>query len=71
MVTASLDTSPINKIPDRSSARLRGRVIDILEQLQVPITRHLLQDLLSVQGARAELGELSRLRRSEEQRAPP
>jgi hypothetical protein len=66
MVTTSLDKSPTDSTPDGSRARLRGRVIDILELLQVPTTRRLLQDTLAARGASVELGELSRLCRAEE-----
>jgi hypothetical protein len=45
---------------------LRQHVIDVLELLQVPTPRHLLQDVLAARGTTVELGQLSRLGRAEE-----
>jgi hypothetical protein len=45
---------------------LRQRVIDILELLELPTPRHLLQDMLACGGISVDLADLARLRRAEE-----
>jgi hypothetical protein len=56
MVTTSVEHPPINARSERAS--LRQDVIDILQQIQVPAPRHLIQDLLEARGNRVNLAQL-------------
>src|SRR5437867_160403 len=66
MVTTSLEQPPATTDTERASTRLRQTAVEILEFLQVPTPRHLLQDVLASRGISVDLGQLSRLRRAEE-----
>ena len=65
MVTTTREPSSSTSIAERASTRLRQHVIEVLELLQVPTPRRLLQDLLAARGISVELGQLSRLGRAE------
>jgi hypothetical protein len=70
VVTTTVAPSSSNPNAMSASTRLRRRVIEILELLQVPTPRHLLQDVLGARGISVELGQLSRLGRADGTRAP-
>jgi hypothetical protein len=66
VVTTSFAQPPASSTVERASSRLRQNVAEILEFLQVPTPRHLLQDVLACRGVGVDMGQLSRLRRAEE-----
>jgi len=62
-------TPPESPSPNTSPAQrgsLRTHVVDVLELLEVPVPRHLLQDVLACRGVTVDLRQLSNLRRAEE-----
>jgi hypothetical protein len=69
MVTTSLKEPP----SDQAATRLRDQVIEILDLINVPTPRRLLQDVLACRGVAVDPGQLSRLRGAEERafRASP
>ena len=68
MVTTTREPSSSTSIAERASTRLRQHVIEVLELLQVPTPRHLLQDVLAARGTAVDLRQLSRFGRAEERR---
>lgn len=66
MVTTTLEPSSSSPNDERANSHLRAQVIDILELLQVPAPRHVLQDVLAARGISVQLSQLSRLARAEE-----
>lgn len=68
MVTTTREPSSSTSIAERASTRLRQHVIGVLELLQVPTPRHLLQDVLAARGTAVDLRQLSRFGRAEERR---
>ena len=52
--------------PPRGTASLRDSVFEVLDLLEVPAPRHLLQDVLACRGIVVELGQLTRMRRAED-----
>ena len=71
MVTTTREPSSSTSIAERASTRLRQHVIEVLELLQVPTPRHLLQDVLAARGTAVDLRQLSRFGRAEERRLRP
>ena len=71
MVTTTREPSSSTSIAERASTRLRQHVIEVLELLQVPTPRHLLQDVLAARGVAVDLRQLSRFGRAEERRLRP
>ena len=68
MITTTREPSSSTSIAERASTRLRQHVIEVLELLQVPTPRHLLQDVLAARGTAVDLRQLSRFGRAEERR---
>jgi hypothetical protein len=68
VVTTTREPSSSTSIAERASTRLRQHVIEVLELLQVPTPRHLLQDVLAARGTAVDLRQLSRFGRAEERR---
>ena len=71
MVTTTREPLSSTSIAERASTRLRQHVIEVLELLQVPTPRHLLQDVLAARGTAVDLRQLSRFGRAEERRLRP
>jgi hypothetical protein len=64
MVTTSVEHPPTNTTSGRPTVRLRQDVLEILQELQVPAPRHLIQDVLEARGNKVNLAQLSRLLRA-------